>query len=154
MKWVVNGQDSDKDSAFILNTASGDQLKIQYSDEGQSVRIYCPRKINRKYIQEKYGWLKNRFLFRNEYGVEIGKLVLGMWNKERGSLELYQNRFFYHIQKLGSKIGLVILDNNKSKICETEFPRETLKQKILNTPEELSGLLLSICWFITESGNS
>lgn len=154
MKWVVNGRCSEKDSNYILNSASGELMTIKYTNVDHTVRINSPKKINRKYFQEKYGWLKPGLIFKNEYGVAIGKLALSLWSRESGSVELYQQRFFYNIKRIGSKIGLTVFNNKKLKICETEIANEVLPHKSLKSPEEFSGILLSICWFITENANS
>lgn len=154
MKWIVNLLSADNNSNFILNNDSGGQMLIKYTQEDHSVSIDSPQKIKRTYFQEHYGILTNGFLFRNEYGVEIGKMARNMWNKEKGYIQLYHRRFFYNIKKIGTKIGLTVFDNRKMKVCETEIKPEEIQESNAGIINEYSGILFSVCWFLTETAFS
>lgn len=96
----------------------------------------------------KEGFLRNKTILRNEYGVKIGEL-----GKENGSrfIDLNDERFYYDISS-GEKPELVLYKNNPGE--------PTIKCGLGNSGPSLlfendreqstseSGLLMALCWYI------
>jgi predicted glycosyltransferase len=96
----------------------------------------------------KEGFLRNKTILRNEYGVKIGEL-----GKENGSrfIDLNNERFYYDIST-GSKPELVIYKNSPEeptiKCGLSNSGPQFLFENDREQSTSESGLLMALCWYL------
>lgn len=124
-------------------------LTLTLHSFSNSARIESPEE-KRVMLIRKEGFLRNKTILRNEYGVKIGEL-----GKENGSrfIDLNNERFYYDISN-GPKPELVIYKDNPAKpIVKCSLDAAGNGPSILfdndrqqSTSE--SGLLMALCWYM------
>jgi hypothetical protein len=95
----------------------------------------------------KEGFLRNKTILRNEYGVKIGEL-----GKENGSrfIDLNEERFYYDIST-GPKPELVIYKNSPEEPtikCGLDNSGPVLFDSDREQSTSESGLLMALCWYL------
>jgi hypothetical protein len=100
---------------------------------------------------DKEGFLKNRTILKNEYGVKIGQLGLETWYSQEGFIELNGEKFYY-AHGSNNHTELLIYKNNRNNplfICSINITGTASvalhKNKEADTQ---SWLLMAICWFL------
>ena len=148
MKWKVFST-SNNQEIYELWQGEKKLLSLDYHPFTNSARIeYGSEK--RVFLLRKEGFLRNKTVLRNEYGIRIGQL--GRQEQNEGQLELDNEKFFYRIQ--GNPLQLqVFRDETKQPVlsCELQTGEKIadveLKQK---TKPGLHHhfLLIALCWYI------
>lgn len=127
-------------------------LSLEFHSFTNSARIqYADTK--RVFLLRKEGFLRNKTVLRNEYGIRIGQLSYGKSTAPEGTIELNEKRFSFALQNNPLK-ELVIRSAEENKpivVCgmtedNGKASVELSKQKQLGTAEHF--LLMALCWYL------
>jgi hypothetical protein len=149
MRWVA-AESSGQHELYHLYKDDMKILSLTVNKFSNSARVEC-NKEKRVFIIRKEGFLKNKTVLRNEYGIKIGEI--GSENKEN-FIDINEDRFFYSIQN-NPLAELVIYKETKNKpavICGlSTFDGNTgihfaKDSSIKSTPHP--GLLMALCWYM------
>lgn len=145
MKWESSNSSTDQQE-YILWHQDKKLLTLNFHPATNAVRIESAKE-KRVFQIRKEGFLKNRTVIRNEYGVLMGQL--GNENKEQ-YIEMEHEKFFYFTRKR-QQSEIVIYKESKDDpfiVCSLNIDSTNLsKNKTLPANLE-SGLLLSLCWYL------
>lgn len=115
--------------------------RIEYADE------------KRVFLIRKEGFLRNKTVLRDEYGMRIGQLGYEKSNAATGVLELNDEKFFYTIHN-NPIAELVIYKETKDKpfvTCGLQAGNGNTSIK-LSKGDQLSAsqhfLLMAVCWYM------
>lgn len=142
---------TDENGKNIFELCKNDEsiLRITFNPKKQTAKINC-FDTRRKFKIDKEGFLNNKTILKNEYGVKIGQLKYENWNKIEGSIELNGERYYYS-NKIQTEL---IFRKNKSKepvlICELK-PNHINKfehYSNLNEATDYTYLLMALGWFL------
>jgi hypothetical protein len=97
MKWIVNKPFIGSSHEFQLVENGIVKEIVRYNPIQQSVRVLSKDK-RRVFFIEKGGLFNNYTLFKNEYGVEIGRLLIDKWHLRGGTLKMDGRKYHYLIQ--------------------------------------------------------
>ncbi len=125
-------------------------LTVVLNPFAHSARVECDNQ-KRVFLIRKEGFLRNKTVLRNEYGVKIGEL--GHENKEN-FIDLNNERFFYTIHN-NPLAQLVLYKESKDKpfvSCGLSVKEGTpavdfTKDKLLSDTSH-PGLLMALCWYM------
>ena len=115
----------------------------------KTARLDCETE-KRVFQIRKEGFLRNRTVLRNEYGVKIGEL--GQENKEL-FIEVNNERFYYTINNNSTpELNIYKDDRNQPLIvCELTNKNSGPEVKLNDVnPSDLfhSSLLMAMCWYL------
>ena len=125
-------------------------LSLTFNPFSNSARVEC-EKQKRVFLIRKEGFLRNKIVLRNEYGIKIGEL--GQENKEN-FIDVNDERFFYTIQN-NPLAELVLYKESKQRpfvTCslstkEGDPAVKFTKDKTLSDTTH-PGLLMALCWYM------
>ncbi|MES1198072.1 MAG: hypothetical protein ABUL41_02225 [Chitinophagaceae bacterium] len=149
MKWQIVASSS-KQEIYELWNNDKKLLTLEFHPATNSARInYAEEK--RVFLIRKEGFLKNKTVLCNEYGIRLGQLVHE--NKEN-FIELNHERFFYAFQE-SPKAQVIIYKESKENpivVCGLNIidPAKFIqipKNKIFPITA-LSSLLLALSWYM------
>ena len=139
MKWQI-AKSTLKQEIYELWNKEKKLLTLEFHSATNSARIeYADEK--RVFLIRKEGFLRNKIVLCNEYGIRLGYLVQD--NKE-SYIELNNERFFFDINK-NPLPQLIIYKESKDHpfvICELDVKDNTLPANLY------SSLLLALCWYM------
>ncbi len=128
---------------YLLVDGSDRKAELKYNLLQKSVRV-SNDDAQRVFFMEKTGFWNNKTIFKNEYGVEIGK----MSNEKgfhAGHIEVDGNKFHYVVHDAPSQ-ELVIYDELSQPILTCDLSASGYKQG-----QDLGGLVLGLCWYANPS---
>ena len=151
MKWnVVNS--SANQEIYELWHSDKKLLTLDFHPFTNSARIEYPAE-KRVFLIRKEGFLRNKTVLRNEYGVRIGQLGHEKGNSSIGTIELNDEKFNYTIHN-NPMAELIIYKESKDK----PFVTCGLKADDGNTAVKFSKenklsasqhfLLMALCWYM------
>ena len=139
MKWQI-AKSTLKHEIYELWNKEKKLLTLEFHPATNSARIeYADEK--RVFLIRKEGFLKNKTVLCNEYGIRLGYLAQD--NKE-SYIALNNERFFFDINK-NPLPELIIYKESKDEplvICELDVKNNTLEANLY------SSLLLALCWYM------
>ena len=104
----------------------------------------------RNFHIDKEGFLLNKTILKNEYGVRIGQISHEILFKNVGFIELNEERFHYSIQN-NPLTELIIYKKSKKEpllVCGLKTQRENTFVHFAKNEENISSLLMALCWFL------
>jgi hypothetical protein len=151
MKWEITST-SDRQQVYELWHKEKKLLTLDFHPFTNSARIeYADEK--RVFMIRKEGFLRNKTVLRNEYGVRMGQLGYDKSNATEGHIELDGEKFFYIIQNNPAP-ELVIYRDTKDKpfvICGLKVNNGDASVRF-NNQTTLSPsqhfLLMALCWYM------
>lgn len=139
MKWQI-AKSTLKQEIYELWDKEKKLLTLEFHPATNSARMeYADEK--RVFLVRKEGFLKNKTVLCNEYGIRLGYLAQD--NKE-SYIELNNERFFFDINK-NPLPELIIYKESKDHpfvTCELDVKDNTLPANLY------SSLLLALCWYM------
>lgn len=151
MKWELTST-SPNQEIYALWHNDKKVLAVDFHPFTNSARIeYADEK--RVFLIRKEGFLRNKTVLRDEYGMRIGQLGYEKSNATTGVLELNDEKFFYTIHN-NPIAELVIYKETKDKpfiTCglQTDNGNTSIK---LAKGDQLSAsqhfLLMAVCWYM------
>ena len=110
----------------------------------------------RVFLIRKEGFLKNKTIMRNEYGVRIGSA--GSENNA-SFIELNDERFFYELDKDGESSVKIYKDSRENPIavCELGIPHNDtggeIKSSAPMSDQAHYSMLMALCWYLFKPAN-
>jgi hypothetical protein len=149
MKWTLISHPAS--ALLVFNLMEGNIVKevLRYHPLQQSARISC-QGGQRLFFIEGRG---NHFIYKNEYGFDIGKLSFEHLHHEGGTIEIEEKKFHYG-PATGNSAELVIHEHDRLQpfvscdFFQTTGKRESLLRTSRQTLHEYAGLLLGLCWYL------
>ena len=139
MKWVMVKHASPSVQKYHLLEGLSQKAVLKHNLLQQSVRI-SNDDTQRVFFLERSGFWNNKTIFKNEYGLEIGKMSFEK-GFHAGSIEVDGNKYHYIIQEAPSQL-LVIYDELSQPILTCD-----LSAAGYTPDQDLSSLLLGLCWY-------
>jgi membrane-associated HD superfamily phosphohydrolase len=149
MKWVMVNNKQNILQEYRLVTDSNTKVIVKYNPIQRSARITAGNK-HRLFFIESAGSLSGKYIFKNEYGIEVGALSNNKWDKE-GTVIIETKKFIYKTDN-DPLAALTIYDSSNKPLVSCG-----LAAGIYGTPLSLSSqhnnaccnyLLLGLCWFL------
>jgi len=125
-------------------------LTLSFNPFSNSARVEC-EKQKRVFLIRKEGFLRNKIVLRNEYGIKIGEL--GHDNKEN-FIDVNDERFYYNIDN-NPLPELVLYKESKDRPFVTcglstkegnQAVKFTKDKNLADTTHP--GLLMALCWYM------
>lgn len=113
-------------------------LVMKFHPAQQTVRISYEGS-KRLYFFEKSG--SNKISIRNEYGVEMGKIIYDKWYHANGSIEIDGNKFRHEM--LGEEGSLILFDKEKHNPL---VQCTVISKSIINQVH--AALMLTLCRYL------
>jgi hypothetical protein len=139
MKWVMVKHASPTVQKYHLLEGVAKKVELKYNLLQQSVRV-SNDDTQRVFFLERSGFWNNKTIFKNEYGLEIGKMSFEK-GFHSGSIEVDGNKYHYVINDNPSQ-QLVISDESSNPILTCDLSASGYKPD-----QDLSSLLLGLCWY-------
>jgi hypothetical protein len=140
MKWVMVKHASPSVQKYHLVEGASQKAVLKYNLLQQSVRI-SNEDTQRVFFLERTGFWNNKTIFKNEYGLEIGKMSFEK-GFHAGTIEVDGNKYHYVIQDNALQ-QLVIYDDLSNPILTCDLNTAGYKPD-----QDLSSLLLGLCWYL------
>jgi hypothetical protein len=146
MKWVSvnNGTSSEN---FELWESDKKLAVISFSNTTRIARIVSSLG-KRLFFFEKKGFLTPKAIFKNEYGIKMGKLELGKPGAQNGHLEIEDKKYHYIFNENNSGELKVYNESMEETLITCNFPIASGSSKIKSFLDtKLPSLLLVLCWY-------
>ena len=154
MKWVsVNNGTSNEN--FELWEADKKLAVISFSNTTRIARIVS-NLGKRLFFFEKKGLLTPKAVFKNEYGIKMGKLELQKPGAQNGHLEIEEKKYHYIFNENNSGELKVYDETMQKNLITCSFP-DTVTGSIKKTSfldTKLPSLLLVLCWYSFQPKNT
>jgi len=155
MKWITVNYPSASVQKYQLVDDNITKVILKYNQQQQTARISCEEKQRLFFIEKAGGLWNNKFVFKNEYGVELGRFTFDKSYSHTGNIEIEGRKYHYAIRNK----ELVIYDRNISSpivICDLassfDSPSISLTNNKDGEHEHDACLLLGLCWYFFFSG--
>jgi hypothetical protein len=140
MKWIMVKHASPSVQKYHLVEGSANKAVLKYNMLQQSVRVSNDT-TQRVFFLERTGFWNNKTIFKNEYGLEIGKMSFEK-GFHAGTIEVDSAKYHYVIQDAPAQT-LVIYDDLSTPILTCDLSGAGYKPD-----QDLSSLLLGLCWYL------
>lgn len=139
-------------SAYTLWNNGRKLVTLVFNPNSNAARVETDAD-RRVFLIRKEGFLRNKTILRNEYGVRVG--FAGKENN-RHFIELDNQRFFYDVDSGDNKPSLAIYSDVEQEkplaVCELDTQEKNLLQELkpnksLSTQAHYS-LLMALCWYL------
>ncbi|MEO7982740.1 MAG: hypothetical protein ABI688_01535, partial [Bacteroidota bacterium] len=149
MRWEIVASTSNNE-IYHLYKDDKKLLTLTLNPFSHTARVECDKQ-KRVFLIRKEGFLRNRTVLCNEYGVKIGEL--GLENKEH-FIDINEERFFY-ITHNNPLAELVLYKESKENpfvtcglnVTEGNPAVHFTKDKQLSDTSH-PGLLMALCWYM------
>lgn len=121
-------------------------LTLAFHSSSKFVKIECEGE-KRAFSLRYEGFLKNKMVMRNEYGVRIGQI--SSENKEN-LIALNDEKFFYTITD-EKEPHVIIYKESKDKplaVCELQLDNDKSLLPAVKASATHHSLLLAMCWYL------
>lgn len=152
MKWV-NVNNSSSGSYYELWNDDKKLVSLTISTRTKISRIECAAD-KRLFFIEKKGFLQNRTVIKNEYGIPMGELHGETREANKGVIELDNKRYAYSFSE-NEEPGLVIFDENTNtplvKCSLTAAHNDVaaiVKRSRSLHDTKYPSLLMALCWYL------
>ena len=154
MKWVsVNNGTANEN--FELWEVDKKLATISFSNTTRIARIVS-NLGKRLFFFEKKGLLAPKAIFKNEYGIKMGKLELEKPGAQKGFLEIEEKKYRYVFNASNNGELNVYNETMSETLITCNFPAATnwaaKKPSFLDT--KFSSLLLILCWYSFQPKNA
>lgn len=150
MKWVMVNNKHNVLQEYRLTDGNNILAMVKYNPIHRSARITIGDK-HRLFFIESAGSLSGKYIFKNEYGFEIGMMNNEKWGKE-GSVIIESKKYIYKINN-NPLAELTIYDAATNKALAscglaTGINGTSLSLSQQTNTADSNYLLLSLCWFL------
>lgn len=151
MKWTVVSK-SAKQEIYQLMQKDKILLTLEFHPFTNTARIETTDE-KRVFQIRKEGFLRNKTVLRNEYGIKIGHLGHEKANLNEGHIELNDEKFSYTINNSLSSELCIYRENKEEPFVVCGLKADNGKASIqLHEKDKLSHsehfLLMSLCWYM------
>jgi hypothetical protein len=150
MKWVITNNKKALLQEYQLLEQDSIKAIVKYNPVQRSARISVGDN-HRLFFIESAGSLTGKYIFKNEYGLEVGTMVNDKWSSE-GSVTIESKKFTYKIHN-SPVAELTIYDGSTNKAIVSCALATGINGTSLSLPEQSNHagsnyLLLGLCWFL------
>jgi len=150
MKWIsINHNELVQEYHLIDNGEC--KVILKFNPQQKSARINCVNQ-QRLFFIKSAGVLTGKYVFTNEYGVEIGNLSQDKRSTNGGTVNIESKKYHYEISN-NPLAELSIYENNSSRSLVTlglTIAHNRAGLSIAKNTEQAdhSSLLLALCWYL------
>jgi hypothetical protein len=150
MKWVMVNNKHNVLHEYRLTDGNDTRAVVKYNPIHRSARITIGD-THRLFFIASAGSLSGKYIFKNEYGIEVGMMSNDKWGKE-GSINIESKKYIYKVQN-NPLAELTIYDaftNQPLASCAltTSVKGTSLSLSSQNNGADSHYLLLGLCWFL------
>lgn len=150
MKWVMTNNKKALLHEYHLTEEGDTKAIVKYNPAHRSARISVGDK-HRLFFIESAGTLTGKYLFKNEYGMEVGTMNNEKWGKE-GTISIETKKFSYKIDN-NPLAELTIYDGTTRQALASCGLATGINGTSLSVPQQINNadshyLLLGLCWFL------
>ena len=147
MKWVAVSSNANLET-YELWDADVKILSLGFNPLTNSVRIVS-EEGKRVFHIRKEGFLRNKTILRNEYGVRIGQVIYEKGKAAEGIIDLQTEKFNYRVNGGSSPVLNIFREAQSEPLMSCSLRENDLfhfdKNDDLGAAEQV--LLLSLCWY-------
>jgi len=136
MKWVLVNHASPSVQKYHLVDGVEKKAELKYNLLQQTVRV-SNDDSQRVFFLERSGFWNNKTIFKNEYGLEIGKMTFEK-GFHAGAIEIDGNKFHYTIED-NPEQHLIIYDDHMQPLLTCDLSASGYKREL-----DLSSLVLGL----------
>jgi len=151
MQWILIGSSAGNVHEYHLLEGSKVKLILKYSPSQQSARIFYDGK-QRLVFLEKSGFWNHAVVFKNEYGIQLGKISFEKWHSQHSGIIEIEGKKYHHIRSKNKRPELVIYEKDVqhplltcklgSSNGNTDYDNPYYQQD----DQEYTGLMVGLCW--------
>ncbi len=158
MKWILTSKQQDAVHVFHLMEANSIKEILRYHPAQQSARI-SSQGSQRLFFIEQAGFRSNHFVFKNEYGFDMGKFSFDHRNNSGGIIEIEGRKIHYALLNNPQPELVIYMENSLHPMvtCNLKQAGDSKDAATLNQKEtihEYACLLLGLCWYLFKPVNS
>lgn len=142
MKWEPVKHASSLVSKYHLTEGTDIKLVLKHNLDQESVRISHDEN-QRLFFIEKTGFWNNKTLFKNEYGIEIGRLSIDR-GYHAGTIEFQGQRYYYGVDQTMKNRLIIYKQNSSHPVISSDLPPANIEQ-------DFTCLVLGLCWQLSYS---
>lgn len=151
MNWISTTTNKKEFELFELWNGTQKLMTLELNLFTQTAKIEC-YSSRRIFKIDKEGFLRNKTIFKNEYGVKVGELSLENWFSHEGLILLNNERYKYMIQN-NSLPELIIYSQSLQKpliSCSLQLNKgnTSIDFNNHNNTEKQSVFLMALAWFL------
>lgn len=150
MKWVLNSNRSAIVHEYQLMDENSCMATAKINPLHHSVRISCYGQ-HRLFFIEQQASLSTKYIFTNEYGLEVGNMAVGKLKQKEGAVAIESKKYFYQIQN-NSLPNLHIYEGDKMEAlfsCNLQANNTGICYSCNSDGEiDTQCLLLATCWYL------
>jgi hypothetical protein len=139
MKWLSIRSNSKEETYELWNTEAK-LLALAYHPGSATIRVNSNRE-KRVMLIGKEGFLKNRTVLRNEYGIKIARVLHENNQENTGIIEFDGTRLLYTISQ-DILLHLSITKESGEKVLACDLPAT-----LSNTKIGYDHFVLALCWY-------
>ncbi|MFT3932921.1 MAG: hypothetical protein QM726_04835 [Chitinophagaceae bacterium] len=151
MKWIQVSNPGSEVHVFQLLEGNAVKEVLRYNPSQNSVRVSCMGK-QRLFFIEQTGFGHSRYNFKNEYGFNIGRLLVENHTEEGGSIEIEEKKLHYRLHTSPTEQLSIYEHDRVQPLASCSFSKNTGGDKNQNTiatgVQEYASLLLGLCWYL------
>ncbi len=150
MKWIMANNKKSLLQEYHLTADGSTRAIVKYNPSQRSARVTIGDR-HRLFFIESAGALSGKYIFKNEYGLEVGMMSNDKWGKE-GSVIIESKKYIYKINN-NPLAELTIYDAASLKqlvSCglTTGINGTSLSLSQQTNNADSNYLLFSLCWFL------
>ena len=152
MRWTVLSK-SPKQEVYELWYHDKKLMTLEYHPFTNSARIESSDE-KRVFLIRKEGFLRNKTVLRDEYGMRIGQLGYEKSNSNNGTIELNEEKFSYIINTDQLTELKIFRENQENPfvVCGLKAENGETSLQLNRDNEELTAsehfMLMSLCWYM------
>lgn len=150
MTWYLNGEQNDQTIICALQKGAESLMRITLKLHRQSIRI-TRKGLRRLFFMEKVGLWAHKTIFKNEYGVAIGKSSHHIWHSNSGTIQYNDHKFHYNVAAEAGQLVLKLSDHHHNPLQDIVLHIEGLAPAPdAKNADTFNSIILSCCWLIED----
>lgn len=148
MKWVLISSQQATIREYQLMDENNSKVVAKINPLHKSVRISCNNQ-HRLFFVEQVSSFASKYIYHNEYGMEVGGMITDKQTKTDGIIMLDETKYFYR-QQNNPLPGLLIYEKGKFQpLFECSLQPNSIGTNIAGKINEIDNkyLLIGLCWF-------
>jgi len=148
MKWVLISSQQATIREYQLMDENTSKVVAKINPLHKSVRISCDNQ-HRLFFVEQVSSFTGKYIYHNEYGMEVGSMTTDKQVKTNGIIFLDETKYFYR-QQNNPLPGLLIYERGKFQpLFDCSIQPNSTDANIAGKVNEIDNkcLLLGLCWF-------
>lgn len=151
MKWTLTSSESALVHEFHLMADCDEKMVVKINPLHQSVRLHSGNR-RRLIFLDHTSAASGKFVLCDEYGMEIGNMLVDKWYNNRGSVTIDKVKYFFQQQNNNNKAQLVIYqDDIQHPMLSCQLPTNAEPASFHEKASETDNhfMMLSLCWYLS-----